>query len=243
VAGRVAVWRKPSYSMKPLAFVLLAGSAFHCGDAHAEWTATVYTGVSHTFASDLYIQQSASASAATFRSVPWASHPFTQGGVYVGLRISYFPQRASRLGGFVEYTHYKMYAETVETVEVHGRWNGAPVAEFTALNKRVQHLEISHGVNMHSLGAEYRWNPTFQLSRWRAHVGAGALVYLPHAEGVIDSIAESSNYQYAGAGGQIFGGTALSVYRHIALMIEGKFDIGSLDVKLNASARRCTRCT
>lgn len=227
--------------MKRLAFVLLAGPALLCGNAHAEWTATVYTGVSHTFPSDLYVQQSASASAATFRSVSWAPHPFSQGGAYIGVRISYFPQTASRLGGFVEYTHYKMYAETAETVEVRGRWNGAPVGEFAPMNERVQHLEISHGVNMTSIGAEYRWNPAFQLGRWQTHVGAGALIYLPHAETTINSIPEHSNYQYAGSGGQIFGGTALRVHRHIALMMEGKFDMGSLDVNLDPGTRISTQ--
>ncbi len=157
------------------------------------------------------------------------------------MRVSYFPQRALRLGGFVEYTHYKMYAETAQTVEIHGRWNGAPVAQFAPLNQRVQHLEISHGVNLISLGAEYRWNPAFQRGRWRTHVGAGALFYLPHAEGKIDSIAESSNYQYAGSGGQIFAGTALRVYRHIALMMEGKFDMGSLGVNLDPGTRFSTQ--
>jgi transposase len=94
---------------------------------------------------------------------------------------------------------------------------------------------------MTSIGAEYRWNPAFELGRWRTHVGAGVLIYLPHAETTINSIPEHSNYQYAGSGGQIFGGTALRVHRHIALMMEGKFDMGSLDVNLDPGTRLSTQ--
>jgi len=227
--------------VKALPFVFLAGPAFLCGSARAEWAATLYTGVSYTFESDLNIQQIGSASDATFHSVSWAPHPFSHGAPYYGVRVSYFPQRASRLGVILDYTHYKMYAETARTVEVSGRWNGAPVNEFAPLNERVQHLEVSHGVNMTSLGAEYRWNPSFQAGPWQLHVGAGVLVYLPHAEGEIDSVAVSGKYQYAGSGGQIFGGAALSVSRHIALVMEGKFDMGGLNAELDPGTRISTR--
>jgi hypothetical protein len=227
--------------MKPFVSALLAVLALPGDNAHAEWTAAVYTGVSRTFPSDLRVQQSASASAATFSAVSWAPHPFSQGAPYYGLRISYFLHRGSRLGGFVEYTHYKMYAETAESVAVRGTWNAAPLAEFAPLSRRVQGFQVSHGVNMTSFGAEYRWNPTFQRGRWGAYLGVGALVYLPHAEGVIDSIDESSNYRYAGAGGQVFGGTAFSICRHLALVTDGKFDLGSLDVDLNPGTRISTQ--
>lgn len=205
------------------------------GPAHAEWVLTVYTGVSHTFASDLRIRQPGSD--ATFDAVSWAPHPFTDGAPYYGVRISYFPHWSSHTGMMIDFTHYKMYAETADPVHVHGIWDGSPVNETAVLGSRVQHLQISHGVNLTSLSGEYRWNPVFAQGTWQMHAGAGLLVYLPHAEGMINGTGVSKSYQYGGFGGQIFGGTEYGITRHLGLVVEGKFDAGSLDLNLDPQTR------
>src|SRR5207245_8172832 len=60
-------------------------------------------------------------------------------------------------GGNLDFTHYKMYAETDRVTAVEGRWNGSRVREFALMKTRVQNFEISHGVNLTSLNADYRW--------------------------------------------------------------------------------------
>lgn len=215
----------------PLAGVLTLWQA----QAWAEWVVTVYTGVSHTFASDVRIRQGGSD--ATFAAVAWAPHPFSQGAPYYGVRITYFPRSASHAGALLDFTHYKMYAETADLVPVHGVWNGAPVHETAILASRVQRLQISHGVNLTSISGEYRWNPVFAPGVWQTHAGAGLVVYLPHAEGVIDGTSVSGGYEYGGFGGQIFGGTEYGLTQHLGLLLEGKFDAGSLDLNLDPQTR------
>ena len=185
-----------------VAFVIVL--AF-CTEARAEWVLSAYTGVSHTFASDVRVRQTASGSDATFHAVAWAPHPFTQGAPYYGLRLS-FRRPHARLGGTLDFTHYKMYAQTADTVQMRGTWNGVPVSAVTYLAARIQQLQISHGVNLTSINAQYRWGPPLNRGTWTVHAGAGLLVYLPHAEGMVDGIGVSGDYQYGGKGGQIFGG-------------------------------------
>jgi hypothetical protein len=212
-----------------------------CREARAEWVLAAYTGASHTFASDLRVRQSASSSDATFAGVSWAPHPLTQGAPYYGLRLSYFPSTQPRLGATLDYTHYKIYAETADVVAVHGTWNGAPLNTVAALASRVQHLEISHGVNLTSVNAQYRWGPDFGQGVWQLHAGAGLLVYLPHTEGTVDGTGVSGDYQYAGAGGQIFGGVEYGLWRHFGAIMEGKFDAGHLELDLDPNTRITTQ--
>jgi hypothetical protein len=211
------------------------------GEAHAEWIAFVYTGTSHTFGSQVRIRQPDSRTDATFESVSWAPHPFTQGAPYYGIRVSYYPGASAHVGAALDFTHYKMYAETAAVVRLQGVWNGSAVNELTYLGSRIQHLEISHGVNLTSINAQYRWKPAIgSAGRWQTHVGAGVLVYLPHAEGRVNDVGVSGDYQYAGQGGQIFGGAGYQLSRHLGVMLESKFDVGSLDVDLDPRTRIST---
>ena len=206
-----------------------------CSDARAaEWVVSLYTGSSWTRNSDLRIVQAASDSDATFADVHWEARPF-QDAPYYGLRVSYFPNEAARLGGTFDFTHYKMYAQTNRTTFVSGRWNGAPVNESAQLATRVQALEISHGVNLTSLNGDYRWP-----GRWSAHVGAGVIGYWPHAEGTIDSRSAGANYPFGGRGAQIFGGGEYRLNRHVGVFVEGKAEAGKLDIDLVPQTRLVT---
>jgi hypothetical protein len=227
-------------SMKPLTLLCLAASAALSGSARADWEITLYTGDSYTFPSDLRVQQSITDSDAVFSHVSWAPHPFALGAAYYGLSISFFPRSGAPFGGFLDRTHYKMYAETSERVQARGTWERAPLDQYAPLGERVQNLQIAHGINLTSLGAEYRWNATFEDGPWETYVGAGPLVYLPHSEGAINSIPENGGYQYGGAGGQVLGGTELRLSQHVALMMAGKFDAGSVELDLDPAARIST---
>jgi hypothetical protein len=111
----------------------------------------------------------------------------------------------------------------------------------------VQALEIAHGVNLTSIDGQYRWNQTFDEGPWEKHVGAGVLIYLPHSDGTIDGIGVNGNYQYAGYGGQVFGGAEYSLparmqpqgapLKRITLLIEGKVNVGNLSIGMDPDTR------
>ena len=218
-------------------FLPLLGFAF---PARAELVVSIYTGTSHTWDSDLRIRQTGSASDATFQNVHWEAHPFRTA-PYYGIRISYFPPGIARLGGTLDYTHYKMYADTNRTVWVRGTWNGSPINQSALMSTRIQNFEISHGVNLTSANLQYRWPSAFEhgggVSRWEAHAGAGVVGYLPHAEGSINGVPSNANYPFAGFGGQVFAGAEYRLYRRVGLLVETKFDAGHLDMGLNPSTR------
>jgi len=222
--------------VRPVVAILLVGLLFW-RVAHAERIVAVYIGISHTFASDLRVRQPASGSDVTFESVSWAPHPLTQGAPYYGLRFSYFPARAPHTGAAVDFTHYKMYAETAHIVRVRGTWNGVHVDDLSQLSARLQHLEVSHGVNLTSINAQFRWSPALAKGIWARHIGAGLLVYSPHAEGAVGNTAVSGGYQYGGFGGQVFGGAEYGLSSRFGLLIEGKFDIGRLELDLEPRTR------
>jgi hypothetical protein len=138
----------------PRLILLISLGVIPTSEAHAEWLAFAYTGVSHTFASDLRVRQPASATDATFEHVSWAPHPFTRGAPYYGIRLTYFPESKSHLGAAVDFTHYKLYAETAETVHMRGTWNGAALNPSAYLASRIQQLEISHGANLTSINVQ-----------------------------------------------------------------------------------------
>lgn len=220
----------------------------HACAAHAEWVLTLYTGASHTYASTIHVTEPSTRSDASFEGVPWAPHPFALGAPYYGVRLSYFPALDARLGVTIDFTHYKMYAETAEPVTARGVWGGAPFYAHAPLRDFVQHLEISHGVNLTSLDGEYRWNPSFARGPWQSHVGAGLLVYVPHAEGTVDGVGVSGDYAYSGWGGQIFGGAEYTLPRRweprwarVTLLVESKLDMGRIDLDLEPATRISTR--
>lgn len=203
-------------------------------EAHAEWVVSLYTGTSDTRRSDLRIVQPASDSDATFADVRWKARPF-EDAPYYGVRVAWYPNAEGRLGATFDFTHYKMYADTDRLTAVAGRWNGAPLNESALLANRVQALEISHGVNLASLNAEYRWP-----GRWSPHIGAGIVGYWPHAEGTINATSVGADYHFAGGGGQIFGGIEYRLSRRVGVFVEGKGDAGKLDIDLAPATRLVT---
>ncbi len=220
--------------------------------ARAEWVVTLYTGVSHTYQSDVQVIQPATHSDATFGEVSWAPHSFTLGVPYFGLRVSYFRSSAAHVGATIDFTHYKMYAETAEDSVIRGTWNGTPLYTWEPISTLMQQLSAPD-VNLVSLDGQYRWNAEFDDGPWEKHIGAGALVYLPRADAMINGTGVSSNYQYAGFGGQIFGGAAYNVparmqphdmaLKRITLLVETKLNMGSLDMNLDPATRIDTRTT
>jgi len=227
--------------------ILLAGAASAlgiCFAARAETIVSLYTGTSHTHSSDLRLRQPGTQSDAEFQGVHWQARPF-EDAPYYGVRISYFPTGRQQLGASLDFTHYKLYAEAERVLAVRGEWNGAPVDDVSAMRARVSDFEISHGVNLTSLNVQYRWGAERGTSpagtRWQPHVGTGIVTYLPHAEGTVNGIAASGDYQLAGFGYQLFAGTEYLLSGRLSLLVETKFDAGHLDIDLDRATRAETR--
>jgi hypothetical protein len=236
--------------MRPAPYSTLLALLGCCPCARAEWIATLYTGDSHTHESDLTVIQPETHTDVSFSPVPWAPHPMGHGAPYYGLRISYFPSATSHVGPVVDYTHYKMYAETQEVVHYNGELNGQRADFYAPLFHGIQSLEIAHGVNLVSFNGEYRWNQTFSQGPWQTHVGAGVVAYVPHADGIIDGVGVDENYQYGGMGGQLFGGAEYTLparwqprNMRFTLLIESKLDAGQLNLSLDPDTRIETRVT
>ncbi len=133
-----------------------------------------------------------------------------------------------------------MYAETDQLAQVRGQWLGAPVDESAPMQLRVQDLEISHGVNLISLNVNRRWNLQSTrgfFSHFRPELGAGLTGYGPHAEGTLNGVFSSGDYQWAGTGYQIFAGGEYRLSNRLGLMLRTKFDSGKLNVDLQPDAR------
>jgi hypothetical protein len=210
-----------------------------CGVARAEWVLSASLGTSDTFNSDLHIDQKGSNSAAVFRGVHWASGTFHQA-PYYAVRLSYFPHRGARLGTTLDFTHYKMYAETERVLPVQGVWLGVPINTSAPMNARVQSWEFAHGVNMAAVNVQYRWASADAQDaawHWEPHLGIGLASYWPHAEGLVNETYTSLDYQFAGLGGQVFAGAEYRMGRVLGLAVETKFNAGELDVALDPQTR------
>jgi len=202
------------------------------GVAHAETQLAIYTGTSLSRDSDLRISQPGSATDLALRGVQWDARPFHPA-PYYGLRASYFPDQAENWGLAVDYTHYKMYARTDRYVPVDGAWRGTHVSAVAPMNQYVQQFELSHGVNLVSLNAVYRWpQPGPAAGRVVPYVGAGIAHYRPHSENQVGGVAHETSYVPSGLGYQLFGGAQYRWTERTALFAEGKFNAGTAKVDI-----------
>jgi hypothetical protein len=218
---------------KPLLAAALPAVA--CSSVHAEVVVSLYIGVSKTRSSDLRLRTDDARSNVEFLDVHWRGRPF-EDAPYYGLRVSYFPAARPRAGASFDFTHYKMYAETERDVRVTGVWNRIAVDEVAPMGSRVPSFEVSHGVNATSLNVQYRG----LSSRLQPHVGGGLVAYLPHAEGVIDTVFANGDYQLAGFGYHLFAGGEYRFTDRLALLVEGKFDAGQLEIDLDPQIQAST---
>jgi opacity protein-like surface antigen len=220
-----------------LKIVLIVALTLGIGSAaRAEVIVSLYTGTSHTRASNLRIEQPSTATDVEIGGVHWEPRPF-EDAPYYGIRVGYFPDSAARLGGGIDFTHYKMYADTDRMVAVRGTWNGVPINQRDPMSARVQNLEISHGVNLTALNLNYRWPG----ERWQPYVGGGLTGYWPHAEGLINDTSVGGDYQFAGHGFQLLAGAQYGILKHVSLFAETKFDRGRLEIDLDPNVRVTTR--
>jgi hypothetical protein len=176
------------------------------------WSLAIAIGLSFTRPSDLTIDQPASGNHATFHNVRWAGQSFVSPLFYV-VRFGVGDVQ-------VDFTHYKMIAATQESVPVTGEWHGDPVDETAPLGNRVQHIEASHGVN--SIGIIGIAHDPYHRG---LYVGAGPVIFLPHAESTVDGQVNDWGYAYGGNGFVVVAGDGIP-----APWAEVKYNAGSLRV-------------
>jgi hypothetical protein len=165
-------------------------------------TLSLYFGASQTQPSELHVVQSARGNDATFHRVAWHGYAF-RAPIYYGVRLTYAPARNAQTQIALDYTHFKIYADTSQTVEQEGIWHGAAFTQTAPLDRRVQSFEITHGVNLLGIAVLQRVSGSGDAG---AYIGGGPVIYLPHTENRVDGVAGGDGYRYGGGGFEVLGG-------------------------------------
>lgn len=149
------------------------------------WAVALAVGVSLTRPSDLRLRTRAAD--AVFRRVRWSGQSL--------VAPPWYAVRVTVGGAALDYTHYKIVAATQDVVREEGTWHGERVADPVRLDARVQHFEVSHGVNALALVALLR-----DPARRGFYVALGPVLYLPHAESTVDGRPAGWGYGVGGLG-------------------------------------------
>jgi opacity protein-like surface antigen len=198
----------------------------------AETLFSAYTGTSYTRNSDLRLTQPGAGTDLTLHDVHWDAHPFKPA-PYYGLRVTHFYDRGPNWGAAIDYTHYKIYANTDRVVGADGTVRGLRVSAALPMNQFVQRFEISHGVNVLSINGIYRWlDLGIAAGRLQPYVGAGLAYYRPHTENTVGGVPFESGYEASGFGYQVFAGAQYRITERVGLFAETKFNSGTAKVDI-----------
>lgn len=187
----------------------------------ADIVLSFYLGGSQTRPSDLRVVQTARGNDATIHAVRWHGYPF-RFEVYYGVRLTYTPPGHPWTRFALDYTHYKIYAETDNSAIQDGTWHGMPLTQNAPMRERVQSFEMTHGLNMLGISALQQLSgpPGSGI-----YAGGGPVVYLPHSESRVDGEPYGGRYEYAGSGFQALMG-ARGCAGNVPLFAEIKRDRG-----------------
>lgn len=170
----------------------------------ADIVLSFYIGASQTRPSDLHVTQKTRENDATVHSVTWRAYPF-RFEIYYGVRLTYIPPYHPWTQLTLDYTHYKVYAETNDTVLQDGTWHGAVFRQTAPVRDRVQSIEMTHGLNMLAFNVLQRIGG---LGASGAYFGGGPAIFVPHTESRVDGQPHTSGYEFGGAGFQFVGGVS-----------------------------------
>jgi hypothetical protein len=194
--------------------------------ARADISLSFYLGGSQTRPSDLHISQPALGNDATFHDTSWPGYPF-RFEPYYGIRLTYEPPRHPWTRIALDFTHYKIYGRTEESVLQTGTWHGSPINVAAPMNQRVQSFEITHGLNM--LGVTVLQ----QVSgvRQGVYLGIGPVIYVPHSENRVDGLVGGDRFNFGGFGFQALAGVRGCLGTH-RLFAEVKYNEGNPNVTI-----------
>lgn len=201
-----------------------------------DWQISGGAGTSQTLSSDLHIVQPATGTDATFHGVRWQGHPY-QGSPYHEVRIVAFLPRQPRLGVFVNFTHYKIYALTGEERRVTGTWLGQPIDQVAPLGDRVQYFRISNGVNVFTEGVLFRQqlqrSARYPSGRLQPYYGGGVSQYIDYGINTVNGQDNNPHrYQWNGWGFSLDAGVRYNLVPHVAGYVEGRYTNGNGHVKI-----------
>jgi lipid A oxidase len=218
-------WKAPVF-----AAILAAALGCFAATVRAELDLSAFTGVALTQDNDLVLHQRGGTDL-TFNDVSYEGRDF-EAPPYYGLRALWFPGADSHWGFGAEFFHFKLYADTGDTVHVTGRRDGLGVNDNERVDDTIESFSLSHGLNFALGDVVYRWLPGQRgedfLGRFQPYVGAGLGVTIPHVESNVGGNFHEE-YQVHGPGVQGIAGLNFDLTRHWGLMFEYKFTYANLD--------------
>ena len=197
--------------------------------SHAEYSFAFYGGASASRDSDVHLQQ-AGGTDLEFHGVSWRDRSFKLP-IYYGMRLTRWSQNSPNWGLALDFTHAKVYAKLNETVRVSGTRQGNPVNANERPDDTFDELSMSHGHNLLTLNALYRWHPADQCLHPYAGIGAG--IAIPHVE-VITSGISNDEYQIAGPAFNVMAGMLYKISDRVAAFAEYKWSYADIDADLQA---------
>lgn len=215
--------------IKALAWMVTVATSCLTTVAQAEIDATLYSGASSSRASDVHLTQPGD-TRLTFANVAWDDKSF-ENPIYWGLRLTYWLPRADRWGIALDFTHAKIQANLDATVGVSGTRLGTPVNAQEPLRNTFDQLAMSHGFNLLTLNAMYRWKSPPHLQPF---VGLGGGIAYPHVE-VHTSSSYTDEYQIAGWVANAMVGVHYNVKRNFAIFAEYKLSYADMHADLSGS--------
>lgn len=189
----------------PTFALLFAASILPVECANAEIAFSFYSGKSVTHNGDLDLRLGSTK--VTVHDVSWRDESF-QSPIYYGARLAYWFDEAPNWGLSIDFTHAKTDLEERRTTRVSGIRNGIPVNGYDRIKNTISSYELSHGLNMVTFNAMYRWFATGKrddslLGRLQFYTGLGAGFSVPHVEA---DIQKTHTYEYQAGTGPVING-------------------------------------
>ncbi|MEW6282439.1 MAG: hypothetical protein AB1758_27775, partial [Candidatus Eremiobacterota bacterium] len=186
-----------------------------------------YTGFNSNLNSDVRVLQPGPGNDLTFHDVVWDAKPFNHETPYYGYRIGYFLEDVPWLGVMLDYTHFKYFARTSNTVRVTGTRFGAPFDATVPMDGIVEEYEVCHGLNMVTFNAVGRLqldvSEEFPHGRFQPYAGFGLGPTVHHPEIEVDGMEAPVVYQWGGLGVQGLVGVSFLLIPEVDLFLEYKF--------------------
>jgi len=195
--------------------------------SRAEYSFAFYGGASASRDSDVRLQQ-AGGTDLEFHGISWRERSFKLP-IYYGMRLTRWSQNSPNWALALDFTHAKVYAKLNETVRVSGTRQGIPVNANERPGDTFDELSMSHGHNLLTLNALYRWNQVDK--RLHPYAGFGAGIAVPHVE-VITSSVSNDEYQIAGPAFNVMAGMMYEISDRLAVIAEYKWSYADIDADL-----------
>jgi lipid A oxidase len=209
--------------------VILAG--YTGGASSGEWAASFYGGKARTGASEVTLNQPGGTDL-RFDKVSWDDESFKPP-IYWGARLTRWSESAAGWGAALDFTHAKMSARPEQVVHVSGTSAGAQVNADQALGGTFASLSFTHGFNLLTANALYRWQAwqSSTLGEISPYAGAGLGVAWPHVE-IAAGGQTTAEYQVAGPALQGLVGLDLKAFDRVSVFVEYKLSRADMRIDI-----------